>query len=232
MARHGEKATESHRAVDRASCLRTHRVGVYRRSSRPLTQCTSSLVPASPSLGCAHPRSKRGPTSFAYFVVRRRRGRDLIGPLIAGCLFVNEGTEGDGGVVDHFIAIRLGPRSRGNASSGLHNFPLYEFSGDVGHHFGCATNKIVAYDLGAKESVPLTCTGPEEICSRTSVPTIGRRLRPRVRRLPVTESTRSCWERFFAPASASRSPTPVIRCTCLTPRHNRSFPKVRISWRP
>jgi predicted lipoprotein with Yx(FWY)xxD motif len=49
----------------------------------------------------------------------------------------------------------------GNASSGLHNFPLYEFSGDVGHHFGCATNKIVAYDLGAKESVPLTCTGPE-----------------------------------------------------------------------
>ena len=123
MARHGEKATESHRAVDRASCLRTHRVGVYRRSSRPLTQCTSSLVPASPSLGCAHPRSKRGPTSFAYFVVRRRRGRDLIGPLIAGCLFVNEGTEGDGGVVDHFIAIRLGPRSRGQCEQRVAQLP-------------------------------------------------------------------------------------------------------------
>jgi len=86
----------------------------------------------------------------------------------------------------------------GNASSGLHNFPLYEFSGDVGHHFGCATNKIVAYDLGAKESVPSPVLDRREICSRTSVPTIGRRLRPRVRRLPVTESTRSCWERFFA----------------------------------
>jgi predicted lipoprotein with Yx(FWY)xxD motif len=49
----------------------------------------------------------------------------------------------------------------GNASSGLYGFPLYEFSGDVGGHFGCGTAKSVAYDLGAKESVPLTCTGPQ-----------------------------------------------------------------------
>jgi predicted lipoprotein with Yx(FWY)xxD motif len=49
----------------------------------------------------------------------------------------------------------------GSASGGLYHFPLYEFSGDVHGHFGCATTKTVAYDLGAKESVPLTCTGPE-----------------------------------------------------------------------
>jgi predicted lipoprotein with Yx(FWY)xxD motif len=49
----------------------------------------------------------------------------------------------------------------GSKSGGLYRFPLYEFSGDVGDHFGCETNKIVAYDLGANESVPLTCTGPE-----------------------------------------------------------------------
>lgn len=49
----------------------------------------------------------------------------------------------------------------GSPSGGLYKFPLYEFSGDVGHHLGCGTHKIVAYDLGAKESVPLTCTGPE-----------------------------------------------------------------------
>src|SRR5665213_1414507 len=49
----------------------------------------------------------------------------------------------------------------GSKGGGLYKFPLYEFSGDVGDHFGCGTNKIVAYDLGANESVPLTCTGPE-----------------------------------------------------------------------
>ncbi len=49
----------------------------------------------------------------------------------------------------------------GSASGGLYHFPLYEFSGDVHGHFGCVTTKTVAYDLGAKESVPLTCTGPE-----------------------------------------------------------------------
>jgi predicted lipoprotein with Yx(FWY)xxD motif len=49
----------------------------------------------------------------------------------------------------------------GRASGGLYKFPLYEFSGDVGDHLGCGTTKVVAYDLGAKESVPLTCTGPE-----------------------------------------------------------------------
>lgn len=50
----------------------------------------------------------------------------------------------------------------GNASGPLHDFPLYEFSGDVDGHFGCGTTKTVAFDLGAKESVPLTCTGPEK----------------------------------------------------------------------
>jgi len=232
MARHGEKATESHRAVDRASCLRTHRVGVYRRSSRPLTQCTSSLVPASPSLGCAHPRSKRGPTSFAYFVVRRRRGRDLIGPLIAGCLFVNEGTEGDGGVVDHFIAIRLGPRSRGQCEQRVAQLPALRIHGDVGHHFGCATNKIVAYDLGAKESVPLTCTGPEGDL--------------------LADVSSDDWPAFTTKGSpvAGHGVDAKLLGTVLRPgigkqityaghplylfdpRHNRSFPKVRISWRP
>src|ERR1700722_6460141 len=49
----------------------------------------------------------------------------------------------------------------GSSTGGLYHFPLYEFSGDVHGHFGCATTKTVAYDLGAKESVPLTCTGPE-----------------------------------------------------------------------
>jgi predicted lipoprotein with Yx(FWY)xxD motif len=49
----------------------------------------------------------------------------------------------------------------GRTSGGLFDFPLYEFSGDVSGHLGCGTNKTVAYDLGAKESVPLTCTGPE-----------------------------------------------------------------------
>jgi hypothetical protein len=49
----------------------------------------------------------------------------------------------------------------GSASGGLYRFPLYEFSGDVGTHLGCGTTKTVGYDLGAKESVPLTCTGPE-----------------------------------------------------------------------
>jgi predicted lipoprotein with Yx(FWY)xxD motif len=49
----------------------------------------------------------------------------------------------------------------GDAGGGLYKFPLYEFSGDVGDHFGCGTAKAVAYDLGAKESVPLTCTGPQ-----------------------------------------------------------------------
>jgi predicted lipoprotein with Yx(FWY)xxD motif len=49
----------------------------------------------------------------------------------------------------------------GDASGGLYKFPLYEFSGDVGGHLGCGTTKTVAYDLGAKESVPLTCTGPQ-----------------------------------------------------------------------
>jgi predicted lipoprotein with Yx(FWY)xxD motif len=49
----------------------------------------------------------------------------------------------------------------GSATGDLYKFPLYEFSGDVGRHVGCGTIKTVAYDLGAKESVPLTCTGPE-----------------------------------------------------------------------
>lgn len=49
----------------------------------------------------------------------------------------------------------------GSPSGGLYRFPLYEFSGDVGKHLGCGTVKTVGYDLGAKESVPLTCTGPE-----------------------------------------------------------------------
>jgi predicted lipoprotein with Yx(FWY)xxD motif len=49
----------------------------------------------------------------------------------------------------------------GSSSGGLYHFPLYEFSGDAHGHLGCATTKTVAYDLGAKESVPLTCTGPE-----------------------------------------------------------------------
>lgn len=49
----------------------------------------------------------------------------------------------------------------GTANRGLSGFPLYEFSGDVGDHLGCGTTRTVGYDLGAKESVPLTCTGPE-----------------------------------------------------------------------
>jgi hypothetical protein len=49
----------------------------------------------------------------------------------------------------------------GSSSGGLYGFPLYEFSGDVRGHFGCVTQKIVAYDQGAKESVVLTCTGPQ-----------------------------------------------------------------------
>jgi predicted lipoprotein with Yx(FWY)xxD motif len=49
----------------------------------------------------------------------------------------------------------------GSATGDLYHFPLYEFSGDVHGHFGCATTKVVAYDLGAKERVPLTCTGPQ-----------------------------------------------------------------------
>jgi predicted lipoprotein with Yx(FWY)xxD motif len=49
----------------------------------------------------------------------------------------------------------------GSANGGLYRFPLYEFSGDVGKRLGCGTSKTVGYDLGAKESVPLTCTGPE-----------------------------------------------------------------------
>jgi predicted lipoprotein with Yx(FWY)xxD motif len=49
----------------------------------------------------------------------------------------------------------------GRSSGGLYHFPLYEFSGDVHGRLACATTKTVAYDLGAKESVPLTCTGPE-----------------------------------------------------------------------
>jgi predicted lipoprotein with Yx(FWY)xxD motif len=49
----------------------------------------------------------------------------------------------------------------GDAGGGLYKFPLYEFSGDVGDHLGCGTAKAVAYDLGAKESVALTCTGPQ-----------------------------------------------------------------------
>jgi predicted lipoprotein with Yx(FWY)xxD motif len=49
----------------------------------------------------------------------------------------------------------------GSANGGLYHFPLYEFSGDVNGQLGCGTTRTVAYDLGAKESVPLTCTGPE-----------------------------------------------------------------------
>jgi predicted lipoprotein with Yx(FWY)xxD motif len=49
----------------------------------------------------------------------------------------------------------------GSATGGLYKFPLYEFSGDVDGHLGCGTAKSVGYDLGAKESVPLTCTGPQ-----------------------------------------------------------------------
>lgn len=49
----------------------------------------------------------------------------------------------------------------GSSSGGLYRFPIYEFSGDVGKRFGCRTQRSVAYDLGAKESLPLTCTGPE-----------------------------------------------------------------------
>jgi predicted lipoprotein with Yx(FWY)xxD motif len=49
----------------------------------------------------------------------------------------------------------------GNKGSALYQYPLYEFSGDVGTHLGCGTEKTVAYDLGAKESVALTCTGPQ-----------------------------------------------------------------------
>jgi predicted lipoprotein with Yx(FWY)xxD motif len=49
----------------------------------------------------------------------------------------------------------------GSSSGGLYHFPLYEFSGDVHGHLGCGTTKTKGYDLGAKESVPLTCTGPE-----------------------------------------------------------------------
>jgi predicted lipoprotein with Yx(FWY)xxD motif len=49
----------------------------------------------------------------------------------------------------------------GSSNGGLYRFPIYEFSGDVGKRLGCRTQRIVAYDLGAKESVPLTCTGPE-----------------------------------------------------------------------
>jgi predicted lipoprotein with Yx(FWY)xxD motif len=49
----------------------------------------------------------------------------------------------------------------GRSNGGLYKFPLYEFSGDVGTHLGCGTQKTVAYDLGAKESVALTCTGPQ-----------------------------------------------------------------------
>jgi predicted lipoprotein with Yx(FWY)xxD motif len=68
-----------------------------------------------------------------------------------------------GTVVSSITTARYGPVLvvGGSASGGLYRFPLYEFSGDVGKRLGCGTNKTVAYDLGAKESVPLTCTGPE-----------------------------------------------------------------------
>lgn len=66
-------------------------------------------------------------------------------------------------VVSSITTARYGPVLvvGGSASSELYRFPLYEFSGDEGGRFGCGTTKTVAYDLGAKESVPLTCTGPE-----------------------------------------------------------------------
>jgi len=173
MARHGEKATESHRAVDRASCLRTHRVGVLSPLKSPTDAVHILIGSASPSLGCAHPRSKRvRPRSLISWSV----GVVVVTLLVLSSLGVFSSTKAPKEtVVSSITSSRYGSVLvvGGNASSGLHNFPLYEFSGDVGHHFGCATNKIVAYDLGAKESVPLTCTGPEEICSRTSVPTIG-----------------------------------------------------------
>jgi len=105
----------------------------------------------------------------------------------------------------------------GNASSGLQSTPLYE-SVDVGHHFGCATKRSGLTTSAHKESVTCNWTGGR--CSRTSVSTIAGVLRRRVRRLPVTDA--KLLGRFFH--LASRSPTPVIRCTCLTPRHNRSFP--------
>jgi predicted lipoprotein with Yx(FWY)xxD motif len=66
-------------------------------------------------------------------------------------------------VISSITTSRYGPVLvvGGSRNGALYKFPLYEFSGDVGDHFGCGTIKVVAYDLGANESVPLTCTGPE-----------------------------------------------------------------------
>jgi hypothetical protein len=114
----------------------------------------------------------------------------------------------------------------GSSSGGLYHFPLYEFSGDVNGHFGCAMTKTVAYDLGAKESVPLTCTGPERdllsdvssddwpalTTSKTPVagPGVNQQLLGTVFRRGIGRT----------------------RCTSSTRHRNRSHPKVRTSWRP
>jgi predicted lipoprotein with Yx(FWY)xxD motif len=66
-------------------------------------------------------------------------------------------------VISSITTSRYGPVLvvGGAKGSALYQYPLYEFSGDLGTHLGCGTEKTVAYDLGAKESVALTCTGPQ-----------------------------------------------------------------------
>ena len=101
------------------------------------------------------------------------------------------------------------------------------------HHFGCGTHKIVAYDLGAKESVPLTCTGPEADfladVSSDDWPALTDQGRARRR----TRSQReAAWARSSVRASASRSPTPVIPSISLTRLPSPSSPRARTSWRP
>jgi len=93
--------------------------------------------------------------------------------------------------------------------------PLYEFSGDVGHHFGCATNKIVAYDSRKRERAPHLYWTEGDLLADVSSddwPAFTTKGSP----VAGHGVDAKLLERFFAPASASRSPTPVIRCTCLT----------------
>jgi predicted lipoprotein with Yx(FWY)xxD motif len=49
----------------------------------------------------------------------------------------------------------------------LVGFPIYEFTGDANHKFGCTTKLASGYDLGPGVSVPLSCTGPMSDMSKS-----------------------------------------------------------------
>jgi len=156
-----------------------------------------SLVPASPSLGVRIlARKEVRPRSLISWSV----GVVVVTLLVLSSLGVFSSTKAPKEtVVSSITSSRYGSVLvvGGNASSGLHNFPLYEFSGDVGHHFGCATTRSWLTTSAQRERAPhLYWTGGRSARGRQfdDWPAFT----TRVRRLPVTESTRSCWERFFA----------------------------------